>query len=224
MKKITGLIVLLSFVATPARADFWGGDLPLLTQIVTNTLETLYELKKQSGLLEDSMDGIKDRIDRIQTIATVVQPSSWDKWRDPSEAVRRLKLIYYTMPPEYRSEKSDTIEDELSKAMNMTSRLVPETDTTFKSGKELERRGADASPGVAAKLTASGVGTLVAMQAQSQVIESHITSILAQMLANENEKESRAVVARGEGFRGVSSNLGDDKGWFSNHVIPMRWQ
>ena len=224
MNKLAALLLFSSCFAVPARADFWGGDLPLLAQIVTNTLQTLYELKKQSGLLEDSMDGIKDRIDRVQTIAMVVQPSSWDQWRDPHEALRRLKLIYRTVPPEYRSEKSDAIEEELSKAMNMVSRLVPEADTTFRSGKELERRGADASPGVAAKLTASGVGTLVAMEAQSQVIQSHITSLLAQMLANGNEQESRAVVARGAGFSGVSANLGDNKGWFSNHVIPMRFQ
>jgi len=224
MKKIIPVLLLLSIVPASARADLWGGDLPLLAQIVLNTLQTLHELRKQSGLLEDSMDGIKDRIDRVQTIAMVVQPSSWEQWRDPREAMRRLKLIYHTLPPEYRSAKSDAIEEELSKAMNMVSRLVPEANTTFRSGKELERRGADASPGVAAKLTASGVGTLVAMEAQTQVIQSHITSLLAQMLADANEKESRAVVARGAGFSGVSSNLGDDKGWFSNHVIPMRWQ
>jgi hypothetical protein len=224
MKKITALLIISSCFPIPARADLWGGDLPLLVQIVSNTLQTLYELQKQSGLLEDSMDGIKDRIDRIQTIAKVVEPSSWEQWKDPREALRRLKLIYHTLPPEYRSTKSDAIEDELAKAMNMVSRLAPEAETTFRSGKELERRGADASPGVAAKLTASGVGTLVAMEAQSQVIQSHITSLLAQMLANGNEQESRAVVTRGAGFSGVSANLGDDKGWFSNHVLPMRLQ
>ena len=223
MKTAIILFFLIVMAPVPARADLWGGDLPLLAQIVFNTLQTLYELKKQSSILDDSMDGIKDRIDRIQTIATVVDPSSWDQWRDPREALRRLKVVYHTLPPEYRSEKSDMIEDELSKAMNMVSRLGPETKTTFMSGKELERRGADASPGVASKLTASGVGTLVAMEAQTQVIQSHITSLLAQMLADANEQETRAVVTRGAGFSGVSSNLGTDRGWFSNHVVPFRW-
>ncbi len=219
------IVLYLLFIALPnsASADFWGGDLPLLAQIVTNTLNTLHELQKQSGILSDSMEGIKDKINRVQTISDVVQPSSWDQWKDPKEAMRRLKLIYQTLPQEYRSEKSDAIEDELTKAMNMVARLGPEANTTFQSGKELERRGADASPGVANKLTASGVGTLVAMEAQTQVIQSHITSLLAQILAEANERESREVIARGAGFRGVSSNLGNDRGWFSNHVIPLRW-
>lgn len=218
------LSILVAIKPVPARADLFGADLPLLAQIVFNTLQTLYELRRQTGLLDDAMDGIKDRINRIQTIAMVVQPSTWEQWKDPREALQRLRIIYQTLPPEYRSKKADAIEEELSRAMNMIARIVPEAHTTFLSGKELERRGADASPGVAAKLTASGVGTLVAMEAQSQVIQSHITSLLAQMLADANEQETRAVVTRGAGFSGVADNLGTDRGWFSNHVMPLRWE
>src|SRR5690606_26757853 len=109
-----------------------------------------------------------DKIYRIQTIAEVVQPSTWDQWKDPREAYRRLQLIYHTLPKEYRSEKSDAIEAEIAKAMNTVARISPWANTTFHSGKEMERRGADASPGVAQKLTASGIGTLIAMESQSQ--------------------------------------------------------
>ena len=216
------IIPLFFLFTSQAHADFWGGDLPLLAQIVTNTLQTLMEMEKQTSYLKDEMAGIKDKIYRIQTISAVVQPSTWDKWKDPQEAVRRLRTIYYTLPKEYRSEKSDAIEDELSKAMNLVSRLSPEAHTTFLSGKELEQRGADASPGVAQKLTASGVGTLVAIEAQSQVMQSHITSLLAQMLANANEKESREVVSKGASFTGVSENLGGEDSRFSSHILPMR--
>jgi hypothetical protein len=222
-RTLVASLLLLTVTTRSARADLWGGDLALLAQIVTNTLYTLYELKRQTDMFEDSMEGIKDKIYRIQTISDVVQPSSWEQWRDPREAMRRLKLIYHTLPPEYRSAKSDQIEDEISKAMNMVSKLVPQANTTFRSGKELESRGTRVSPGVAEKLTASGVGTLVAMEAQTQVIQSHITSLLAQMLADGNERESREVVTRGSGFRDVSQGLGKDRGWFSNHVIPMKW-
>ena len=221
MTKVLLLISILLF-STPSRADMWGGDLPLLAKVVFNTLQTLYELQKQTALFEEEMDGIKDKISRIETIAQVVQPSTWNQWRDPAEALRRLKIVYHTLPKEYRSEKADLIEDELSKAMNMVSRISSGANSSFQSGKELERHGADASPGVAQKLTASGVGSLIAMQAQSQVIESHITSILAQMLANANERESRGVISRGAGFSGVSRNLGPDDGLFSTHVLPLR--
>lgn len=221
MKKLyfMGLILLSS---TQARADLWGGDLPLLAQIVINTLQTLNQLQTQTGLLKDEMAGINDRIYRIQTIADVVQPSSWEQWKNPQEAVRRLQLIYETLPKEYRSEKSDMIADELSKAMNMIARMQPEARSAFASGKEMERRGADASPGVAQKLTASGVGTLISLESQSQVIQSHVVSLLSQMLADANDRESRGIVAKGKSFSAISENLNDSDGLFSKHILDIR--
>jgi len=220
MKKIF-IVPLFLLLPYSAKADLFGGDLPLLAQIVTNTLQTLYQLQQQTKIMQDEMSGIKDKILRIQTIAEVVQPSTWDKWKDPREAMNRLKIIYHTLPKEYRSEKSDAIEDEISKAMNTISRISGGALSSFQSGKELERRGADASPGVAAKLTASGVGSLVTMESQSLILQSHITGLLAQMLAEANEKESRAVVSKGAGFTGFSQSLGQKETRFSAQVLRL---
>jgi len=225
MKKYIALPFIASylFLMSPlARADFWGADIPLLTKIVFNTLYTMNELRKQTGMLQEEMAGINDRIYRIQAIADVVQPSSWDKWKDPEEALRRLKIVYYTLPKEYRSEKSDEIEDELSKAMALVAQVHRSTTSSFQSGKELERRGADGSPGVAQKLTASGVGTLITMESQSQVIQSHIVSLLAQSLANANEKEARSVQTKGTTFATIPENMGTDDGIFSRHALALK--
>jgi hypothetical protein len=220
MKRELFALPIILFTAQSARADFWGGDLPLLAQIVTNTLQTLNQLQNQTALLNEEMSGVTDRIYRIGTIAEVVQPSQWDQWRNPGEALKRLKLIYETLPKEYRSPKSDEIEADIATAMDLVSRVGPGANTTFLSGKELEQRGADSSPAVAAKLTASGVGTLVAVDSQNLVIQSHITCLLAQMLADANEKEARGVISKGQGFSGVSQNLGPNDGKFSSHVFP----
>lgn len=223
MRKYIAILCLFTTVPfKPAHADLWGGDLPLLTQIVFNTLHTMYELQQQSELLSDQMDGIKDRIHRIQTIAEVVQPSQWDRWKDPSEAMRRIRLIYHTLPKEYRSEKSDQIEDELSKAMNLISRVSRGADSSFRSGKEMERRGADASPGVAQKLAASGIGTLISMEAQTQIIQSHIVSLLAQTLADANEKETRQVSNTGHSYNAVSGSLKASANPFSKLALGFK--
>ncbi|MBK9322400.1 MAG: hypothetical protein IPM97_05510 [Bdellovibrionaceae bacterium] len=222
MKK---LILILLFAILPfqsAKADIWGADLPLLAEIVFNTLHTMVELEKQSQHMNDELAGIKDRIYRVRTIADLVQPSEWNKWKDPKEALNRLRIVYHTIPKEYRSEKYDNIEYEISRAMNLVSLVRPETATTFKSGKEMERKGADASPGVAQKLTASGVGTLISIESQSQVIQSHITSLLAQMLAEGNEKETRAVSTKGSSFKSFATNLSQREARFSEVVFSGR--
>lgn len=219
MKKLV-LVSAFLFLPYQAKADLWGADLPLLAEIVFNTLHTMMELEKQSQHMNDELAGIKNRINRIRTISDAVQPSQWEKWKDPREAVNRLRIIYHAMPKEYRSEKYDTIEDEIAKAMNLAARVAPESKSSFESGKELERRGADASPGVAQKLTASGVGSLISLESQSLTMQSHVITLLAQMLADGNEKETRAVTLRGNSMKSFSGNLsqgGDSR--FSRIVL-----
>jgi hypothetical protein len=220
MKK---LIVSAAFLFLPyqAKADLWGADLPLLAEIVFNTLHTMMELEKQTSQMEDELSGIKDRIDRIRTISELVKPSQWDKWKDPREALSRLKTIYHTLPKEYKNDKSEQVEDDLSKAFSLAARVNFDAQNSFNSGKELERHGADASPGVAQKLTASGIGTLIALESQTQVIQSQITNQLAQMIAEGNEKESRMVVSRGQSFLGIHRNLNQTDGRFSSQALSL---
>jgi len=223
LNKYVILIPFLLIVSSrPVRADMFGGDLPLLAQIVTNTLHTMWELQRQTGLLKDEMKGINERIYRIETIADVVQPSQWDRWKNPAEAMRRIKTIYHTLPKEYRSEKSDQIEEELSKAMNLIARVSSGSQSSFQSGKQMEERATNVSPGVAEKLTASGVGTLISMEAQTQIIQSHIVSLLAQTLADANEKESRLIESNGTSFSGVSKNLVGSESSFSNQALTLK--
>lgn len=222
MKKfVLGLLIALIWIPVPARADLFGGDLPLLAEIVMNTLQTLNELEAQTTLAKDQMKGIKDKITRMKTIADLVQPSSWNEWKSPEEAAKRLKKIYFTLPKEYRSEKAEAMEAELSNAMAEIGKLSTEAKDAFLSGKELESKGADASPGVAQKLTASGTGTLVAMAAQQQVLTSHITSLLVQMLAQKNEEDAREMVSNGSTLKGISKSLSQETQPFSKRATAI---
>lgn len=205
----------------PAKADLFGGDLPLLAQMVVNTLQTLTELERQTTLFKEQMAGIKDRIHRLKTISEIVQPSSWDEWKNPEDAIKKLRQIYLNIPKEYRTDKSDSIEAELSRAMELVGKLSSGMKDSFLSGKELEAKGADSSPGVAQKLTASGVGTLVSLSAQSQVIESHIVSLLAQSLASGNEREVRTLMSAGEGYKSFSSELKATDAPFSSRALSV---
>ena len=225
MKKFLLFPAFLLFVTSqPARADFWGGDLPLLAQIVTNTLSTLAQLQQQTKMLRDQTQGINDQINRIKTIEKLINPSNWKEWKNPEVALKRLKEIYYTLPPEYRNQKSDAFESEMSKAMALSSQMTDEANSTFLSGKELERRGADASPAVAEKLTASGVGTLISLEAQSQVAQSQMISLLSQMLAQGVEQESRKVTMTGNSFKSIGESLSVQEKTLSSLVVPLRME
>ena len=180
------------------------------------------QLQEQTSYWESQMKGIDDRIIRMRTISQLVQPSDWNQWKNPDEALRRLQKIYLTLPKQYRSEKTDELERELAKALNMAAIISGETKATFDSGKELERRGADVSPAVAQKLTASGVGSLIALESQTQAIQSKIMSLMAQSIAEANEKETRTLIARGSSLQFISVQLSPIKKTFSSLVLGIK--
>lgn len=209
MKRIATILMGLCMTLTqPARADLFGGDLPLLAQIVTNTLNTLYELQKQSRLLNEELRGIEDKINRLKTVADLLRPEDWRNWRDPRETAKRLSQIYYTLPPEYRTEKSDSIEREITQALQLAGQVTDAAKNSFDSGKQLESRAEGASPGVSQKLTASGVGSLVALEAQNQVVQARVVSLLAHQLADSREREARSVTSQANEYKTISTMRG----------------
>ncbi len=197
----------ISLVSKPVRADLWGADLPLLVEIVANTLQTYHQLRQQTMLLEEELDGIRDKIHRFETIKEIVSPNNLEAWKDPREAVRRLEKIYYNLPPEFRTEKSDEVARQISQAMSVAGLLVESAKPAFKSGKQMEQKALDSSPGVANKLTASGVGTLVTLQSQNQVAQAQIISLLSQMIAENASKDAARLRTQSQEYKGLSSGL-----------------
>ncbi len=200
--------MLLMFGTTkPARADLWGADLPLLAEIVANTLFTLHEIRSQSEMLRRELRGIDDKIHRLRTIQEIIAPNDLATWKNPREALRRLQRIYYTLPPEFRTEKSDEVERRITQAMSVAGILVDSAKPAFGSGKELEKKGLEVGPAVANKMTASGVGTLVALQSQNQVAQATIISLLSQMIIESGSKEITRLNSQSREFKSMGSGL-----------------
>lgn len=200
-------------LAKPASAS-WGAELPFLAEIVTNTLYTLYELRNQSNLLREELRGIQDKIHRLKSVQELLSPKDLESWKNPGEALNRLRQIYETLPPQFRTEKSRQLETQLSEAMGLAGRLTKEAKPAFASGKQLEKNSLEASPAVANKMTASGVGTLVSLQSQNQVAQAQIISLLSQMIAEGASKETARINSQaleyktlGSGLQGFSSQI-----------------
>lgn len=215
MRKVTlPLMAALGFAAVPAHADFFGGDLPLLAEIVTNTLNTLNELQRQTEMLNKELRGIDDKINRLKTITDLLKTEDFAKWKDPREAVRRLSTIYYTLPNELRTERSDEIEQQIGRAMSLASQLVDGAKAPFASGKQMETEALNAGPAVANKMTASGVGSLVALESQNQVAQATIISMLSQMVADGATRETARLKTQSLDLKATSSGLSS----FSKHI------
>ena len=218
MKKYFIIIILLlnSFEAK-------AFDFIVLLEIAGNTLRTLSELSEQTNLLKSELAGIRRKITRVDTISKLMIGSDWSDFKNPKEASKKLSEIYFTLPDEYRTKKSDMMALEILNSMNLLARTASETQSSFKSGKEMERRALYSSPGVAQKIAASGVGTIISQNAQSQVMQAQLISLVTAMLAQANEQEARKATSMGNSLKGISQNLdSNDKAFkFSNRAKKM---
>ncbi len=218
-KVILFVVFIGAFTALPARADLFGGDVAVLVKILVESINQLNELRRQSQLMEDEMRGVRDTIRRLTAIKEIVQGTDSSEWKDPRKAVRRLSDIYYTLPPEIRTKKADAVEAEIRRAMDIATRITNSAGDAYKTGADLERTALNKSPAVSQKLTASGVGSLIELQAQNQVAQGTIIGLLTQMVAETTDSNARQMAGRSAAFMDVSQSL-SPRGSFSSKIRP----
>ena len=225
LKKIILLICLISsFTFTPkkARADFWGADIPILLEILSNTIMQLMEMRRQARLMESELAGINNLINRFENMRDLIQTSNWQDWSNPTSATRKLNQIYHLLPTELKSTKSREIELELARAMELSSRLSEASRVVFLSGEDIERRASHASPGVANKLSASALGTIIKLNAQNQVAQSQVVSLLTKILAETTEREARSITQKAIEMNTIGELLSSEnkESKFSENIHP----
>ncbi|MCM0604499.1 MAG: hypothetical protein KA715_00240 [Xanthomonadaceae bacterium] len=116
-KFVAYLLLTVSIVSSlfpkPAKADLWGMDIPLLIQIVTNTIQQVEQLRSIVGAGQDSLNlmrsinqGVNDSLALAQTIAPNQFSGIYSDWNNTSQALARLEEIYGAVTPFSRGKDS----------------------------------------------------------------------------------------------------------------------
>src|ERR1019366_6596063 len=93
-------------IVTPAaRADLFGGDDIILSQILVQTIQQLTELEQifstgqdTLGLLKDINQGVRDGLAVISIINPKFRPGTYGNIRDVSGAFRAIQSRYGSTP------------------------------------------------------------------------------------------------------------------------------
>ena len=109
MKKVICVaIIALSILGYPsrARADFFGGDVVVLTQILTQAVMQLAKLRELLGTAQANYDlireinqGINDSLSRMRNINPNTDPGIYRDWDTVQEALQHVQGIYGTVAP-----------------------------------------------------------------------------------------------------------------------------
>src|SRR5689334_4058932 len=108
---ITIVLILLSSNPKPAKADLFGGDVAILSQILIQTIQQLAVLKQVLGtgadslnLMKDINKGINDSLHLLKTIAPNMHPGLYKDWENVNSAIQKLEAIYGTVIPSPNSQ------------------------------------------------------------------------------------------------------------------------
>lgn len=209
---IHALALSLVLFPTTGRCDFFGGDIPLLIQIVTNTAQQLIALKQiigtgsdTLGLLRDVNHGINDSLGIIRTIYPNIDPGIYKDWDKLSQALRGIEEIYGAVTPSQDARVQKDTDQSVAEAISLNNSIYKYTQDIDQIGETIKQYSHVVSPGGAQKLTAESLGVMLTVMNQSLRAQATGLKMQAQTLALQNHKDKEMT----KHMVDVSNQLGD---------------
>jgi hypothetical protein len=198
-KRILHLCVVLSLFCAfpqPARADLFGGDVVVLTQILAQAIMQLAKLRDLMGNAQSHLDlirqinqGINDSLRLLKTIDPNLDPGIYKEWATVNDALSRLTDIYGFVPesPEARVQK-DT-DQGIAEAVTFNNSFYKYSEAYDVVAERIKEASHSVSPGGAQKLTAQALGVVIQLMNQQLRAQSSGMKLQAHQLALENRKD-----------------------------------
>lgn len=212
MKKALAMTLSIYLLVAPlrSRADLFGGDVAVLTQILVQAIKQLYELQRivQTGqdslnLMRDINRGINDSLSLVESLGPFIDPGLYKELKKIEQLIKHLQGPYGIIvdsPDRVPQEDTDRVVAEAISTNNTLYDYAKELDQVGQRIKEFSHQ---VSPGGAQKLTAQSLGVMVHIMNQQLRATATGLKIQAQALAVQNKKEKQGT----EAFLGQADNL-----------------
>ncbi|MGE0526777.1 MAG: hypothetical protein AB7G93_00930 [Bdellovibrionales bacterium] len=195
------LLSTLLLVSTPlkTRADLFGADAVVLSQILAQAIQQLYQLKQifeqSKGSLELMRDinrGINDSLDLIRTVYPDIDPGIYREWDKIDRAMRGVQEIYGVVVPSLAAPVQRDTDQQIAEAIALNNSIYKYSQDIDEIGEAIKQYSHAVSPSGAQKLTAQSLGVMLNVLNQSLRAQATGLKIQAQALAVQNYKEKEA--------------------------------
>lgn len=197
-KLVVAIATLGLFLSTPrvAKADLFGGDLALLSQILAQAIQQLAQLKEilQAGndtldLLQDINRGINDSLHMAETLGVRIDPGIYRDLQKVDQAMSAVEQIYGAAVDSKDAISQRNTDQTVAEAISFNNELNEYARRLDQIGEEIKRYSHSVSPGGAAKLTAESMGVMIHVLNQQMRATGQGLKLQAQALAVQNKKE-----------------------------------
>lgn len=215
-------LLVSSLQATPARADFFGGDLPLLAGILTNAIQQLSQLanllntgRNTLGLMQDINRGIFDAVTLLNTLGPNQGAGLYGDLKDRDAALKRVQELYGTPTQSNDTTVQNYSDTSVADALALHGSVYEYSDRMDGVGTGFQTSANSASPGRSAKLTTQALGVLVNLMNESLRTQATELKLQAQSLAAENKKDKDMAKHMSAETEGLKKAMQSDPADFS---------
>lgn len=219
-EKISRFLLAIIFTVTvmvsprSARADLWGGDVVVLTQILAQAIETVLQLKSilENGadtlnLLRDVNSGVRSGLDLIRVINPQFAAGVYGDLRDPQTVLRALQSVYGPVPDGMDKDLISAQDQSVAEVISMNRNLYDYADGVDRERERILFHSQVVSPQGAGKLQNQALGVLIGVTTQLLRTQSQMLKIMAQNLAYDNRKEKLSTRNFQENYQGLSEGF-----------------
>jgi len=220
MKQFRKLLIvgLLSFslaIPKPARADFWGADIPILIQILSNAVQQLVQLRQilgtgedTLGLLRDINRGIRDGLAVIQIINPRFNPGIYGNLETADKVLNIINDLYGKIPDTTEARLQQAQDQSASENIAMNGTLFRFADQADEESRRIFSHSQNVNPQGAAKLTAQSLSVLISVTTQVLRTNSMMLKAMGENMALQNRKEKLQSAQFKNQYEGLSGALG----------------
>lgn len=206
---------------SPARADLFGGDVAVLTQILVQSIQTVIQLKSildngkdALNLARDLNAGIRSGLDLIRIINPKFNPGVYGDLRDTQNVLRAIEAIYGATPEGADQDLIRSQDMSVAEVISMNRNLYDYADQVDRERERILYHSQVVSPQGSAKLQNQSLAVLIGVMTQLLRTQSQMLKIMAQNTALETRKEKlltqefrQNYQGLSEGFKTLPSNL-----------------
>lgn len=212
---VSGLATTLIVLSPQSHADMFGGDIVVLTQILTQAIQQLMQLKQilttgsnTLDLLRDINQGIRDGLAVIHMINPKFNPGLYGNLNTADQVLSVIEDLYGKIPQTRESKLLEAQDRSVAESIAMNSTLYQFADQADDESRKIIEHAAVVNPQGAAKLTAQSIAVLINVTTQVLRTNSMMLKIMGQNMAISNQKGKLQAEQFKTQYEGVSEGIG----------------
>ncbi len=184
------------FLSVPARADFWGGDVVVLTQILAQATATVAQLQAvlstgqdTLGLLQRINKGVGNGLEGLRGIDPQFNPGTYGNLQNPTSALHAVQEIYGADPKGMDHDLIESQDQSVAEVISMNRRLYDYAQKIDQEKNRILFQAQAVNPRGAGQLENQALAVLIGVTTELLRTQSQMLKLTAENLALSTRKE-----------------------------------